>query len=132
MAEGKSLRHLLAATIKSGPGREGFKALHIDFIEYAFSTQVSGLSDESIAKRRDAKILLLRARLAVGLYEAVDEELKWEGRDLPDPDEMTTEEMPDDEKGEVIGVVAENGMTSPTLNFHLTHSSTPSNFVLIG
>ena len=33
MAEGKSLRRLLAATIESGPGRAGFKAAHLNFIE---------------------------------------------------------------------------------------------------
>ena len=110
MEEGKSLRRLLRVT-QAAPNNGGIQKPDNQFIEHAFSSQTSGLSSEAISQRRDAKILLLRARLSAGLYEKVDEELKWEGRDLPDPDEMTTKEMPNDGAGEAFGGVEEDGMS---------------------
>ena len=56
-------------------------------------------------------ILLLRTQLSVSLYDDIDEELRWEGRDLPDPEEMTMGEMPDDETGEAVGDIDDEGIS---------------------
>ena len=127
MEEGKSLRRLLWLT-QAAPNNGGIQNSDKELIEYAFNTQIGAHSDNAISKRRDAKILLLRARLSAGLYEKVDEELKWEGRDLPDPDDPTTEEMPDDEKGVVVGEAEEEGMSSLIFT---KSSSTPGQSISI-
>ena len=73
LSEGKSLRRLLHLTLRS-PNRGGIDASEIEGLERGFSSQGSGLDSESVWQRRDAKILLMRARCREGLYDKADEE----------------------------------------------------------